>query len=174
MTTEELRPQFERARREGILADICRWETVGSSLLLAIGSRETGLTNELGDTGHGVGVMQIDDRFWSIAKSLRDSGEWRSASGRMMLIKQADTILRNNMASVRAAGVAGQYVCQVAVSAYNCGIHNAILGHYEGDCDAFTSGHNYSADVLGREAIFQGLLKEMGRETIFQGMLKEL
>jgi peptidoglycan hydrolase-like protein with peptidoglycan-binding domain len=32
-------------------------------LLFAIGSRETNLTNEVGDFGHGHGVWQLDDRF---------------------------------------------------------------------------------------------------------------
>lgn len=32
-------------------------------LLFAVGSRETNLTNELGDFGHGHGVWQLDDRF---------------------------------------------------------------------------------------------------------------
>jgi hypothetical protein len=32
-------------------------------LLFALGSRETNLTNEVGDYGHGHGVWQLDDRF---------------------------------------------------------------------------------------------------------------
>jgi len=32
-------------------------------LLFAVGSRETDLTNEVGDGGHGHGVWQLDDRF---------------------------------------------------------------------------------------------------------------
>src|SRR5258708_13007329 len=32
-------------------------------LLFAVGSRETDLTNEVGDNGHGHGVWQLDDRF---------------------------------------------------------------------------------------------------------------
>ena len=31
-------------------------------LLFAVGSRETNLTNEVGDFGHGHGVWQLDDR----------------------------------------------------------------------------------------------------------------
>src|SRR5258708_16635340 len=34
-------------------------------LLFAVGSRETDLTNEVGDNGHGHGVWQLDDRFHS-------------------------------------------------------------------------------------------------------------
>ncbi len=36
------------------------------ALLYAIGSRETNLTNELGDGGHGHGVFQLDDRSHTI------------------------------------------------------------------------------------------------------------
>ncbi len=32
-------------------------------LLFAVGSRETNLTNEVGDNGHGHGIWQLDDRF---------------------------------------------------------------------------------------------------------------
>ena len=32
-------------------------------MLFAIGSRETNLTNEVGDGGHGHGVWQLDDRW---------------------------------------------------------------------------------------------------------------
>jgi hypothetical protein len=32
-------------------------------LLFAVGSRETNLTNEVGDFGHGHGIWQLDDRF---------------------------------------------------------------------------------------------------------------
>lgn len=35
-------------------------------LLHAVGSRETNLTNEIGDGGHGHGIFQLDDRFHNI------------------------------------------------------------------------------------------------------------
>ena len=36
---------------------------IGAALLLALGSRETNMRNIVGDSGHGRGWLQIDDRF---------------------------------------------------------------------------------------------------------------
>jgi peptidoglycan hydrolase-like protein with peptidoglycan-binding domain len=63
ITESELAAQYQRASS--------RWPFVHQTesahglprmLLFAVGSRETNLTNEVGDFGHGHGVWQLDDR----------------------------------------------------------------------------------------------------------------
>jgi hypothetical protein len=64
ITGPELTAEFQRARS--------KWPFIHQTelahglpkmLLFAVGSRETDLTNEVGDSGHGHGVWQLDDRF---------------------------------------------------------------------------------------------------------------
>ena len=64
ITGPELTAEFQQARS--------RWPFIHQTelahglpkmLLFAVGSRETNLTNEVGDFGHGHGVWQLDDRF---------------------------------------------------------------------------------------------------------------
>jgi hypothetical protein len=38
-------------------------EQIDPALLVAMAHRETGMRNIVGDSGHGRGIMQIDDRF---------------------------------------------------------------------------------------------------------------
>jgi peptidoglycan hydrolase-like protein with peptidoglycan-binding domain len=63
ITGPELTAEFQRARS--------KWPFIHQTelahglpkmLLFAVGSRETNLTNEVGDFGHGHGVWQLDDR----------------------------------------------------------------------------------------------------------------
>lgn len=63
ITESELSAQYQRAKS--------KWPFIHQTelasglprmLLFAVGSRETNLTNEVGDSGHGHGVWQLDDR----------------------------------------------------------------------------------------------------------------
>jgi hypothetical protein len=59
----ELSAQYQRAKSQWPF--IHRTELARGlprMLLFAVGSRETNLTNEVGDSGHGHGVWQLDDR----------------------------------------------------------------------------------------------------------------
>ena len=163
MTPDEARSQFEAARANGILDDIkqaAKGLALPVDLLLAIASRETNIANELGDGGHGVGVMQIDARYHTIAQQLRLNGRWKGGPGRLALIEEGARILDSNIEAASTHIHDRDQALRVAVAGYNCGIHNAIVGHYEGDCDAYTTGNNYSADVFARRALFAALLKE--------------
>lgn len=163
MTLDEARSQFDAAKANGILDDIKQAAEIYAfpvDLLLAIASRETNITNELGDGGHGIGVMQIDVRYHPVAQEMLVNGRWKGGPGRLALIKKGASILETNLSGAEAHIHDPKQILRVAVAGYNCGIHNAIVGHYEGDCDAYTTGHNYSADVFARRALFAALLKE--------------
>lgn len=63
ITESELSAQYQRAKSKWRF--IHQTELAGGlprMLLFAVGSRETNLTNEVGDFGHGHGVWQLDDR----------------------------------------------------------------------------------------------------------------
>jgi hypothetical protein len=109
------------------------------SLILAVMSRETGGKNELGDFGHGRGLMQVDDRTW---------GGWLSSHNDGMLpdsnIMKGAEILRNNLDAFNGN-------VRAALAAYNCGGGNVDISNP----DSCTTGHNYSADVLNRQAHFR-------------------
>ena len=113
------------------------------ALIFAVMSRETNGRNVVGDGGHGRGLMQIDDRSW---------GSWLSANGGGMdpasNIMKGAAILRANI------NYFGGNV-RDGVAAYNCGPGNVSAALRNGlSPDAYTTGHNYSADVLSRESMF--------------------
>jgi Putative peptidoglycan binding domain len=63
ITQSELTAQYQRARSAWPFihqTELARG--LPRMLLFAVGSRETNLTNEVGDFGHGHGVWQLDDR----------------------------------------------------------------------------------------------------------------
>src|SRR5436305_15265915 len=68
ITTSELAGQIAAfgAHRIDIVTELSHEgppDDIGPTLLLAIGSRETGLRNIVGDHGRGRGWLQVDDRF---------------------------------------------------------------------------------------------------------------
>src|SRR5437667_11714235 len=77
-----LKPQFERARHEGLLALLtaaAQAHHLPTAYVLGVASRETNIRNILGDAGHGHGVMQIDDRFHG--EILAAHPDWRTHPG---------------------------------------------------------------------------------------------
>lgn len=63
----DLTAQYQRAKGQWpFISTISNDAGLPPALLYAIGSRETNLTNELGDGGHGHGVFQLDDRSHTI------------------------------------------------------------------------------------------------------------
>lgn len=109
-----------------------------AGLLLAVGSRETNLTNKVGDGGHGHGVWQRDDRWHTIPSGYDEYVD----------------VQANDAAALLAANYKALGHWAYAVAAYNAGVtgvHNALL---EGkSADSVTAGGDYAADVLGRLAL---------------------
>lgn len=100
-------------------------------LLLAVGSRETNLTNEVGDGGHGHGVWQLDDRSHTIPPGF-DANVAQQA-------QVAAVMLRHRIA---AYGLDG------GLDAYNSGR----------PVDSATTGGDYGPDVMGRLEYLQQAL----------------
>lgn len=140
---------------------------VQSSLIAGIGSRESGwgllLTppgpEGTGDftprgghmppdgLGWGRGLMQLDYEWQPIAKD----GKWRDPSTN---IERACMILGASIRTFR--GMLYEDPIRAGIAAYNCGISNTQRAHILSvDIDHFTSGKDYSRDVLRRQAQFK-------------------
>lgn len=99
-------------------------------LLMAIGSRETNLTNEVGDGGHGHGVWQLDDRSHNIPAGFDQNVNQQAICAAQML---------------RAELAAQGGSVDRAACVYNSGQ----------PADQYTTGGDYGADVAERLAVIQ-------------------
>ncbi len=108
----------------------------------------------LGDSGHGCGPGQIDDRsFPDLCRRWRegkaDLNEMVHASC-LVLIGKVKTLRR------LAKNLPEAQVFQAALAAYNCGELRVLQCLKTGlPVDHFTAGHNYSADTLERIAFYE-------------------
>lgn len=128
---------------------------IQSHLIYGVMSRESrcGLAldkNGKGDNGHGHGLMQIDDR--SHAKFIR-SGKWKDPRenilyGVYVLVWGIDYMRRAGVADYLRAGIACYNRGPKVLSDIRAGL----------DCDAKTTGGNYSTDVLQRAEWFRARL----------------
>lgn len=134
----------DKAKREWpFIAEIEKKHKLPSRLLLAVGWRETRLENIQGDFSqrpgessprfHGFGVWQRDSGTFDVDESYLKSVRRQA--------KDAATLLAENFRILDA--------WPAAVAAYNCGPGNVQRALAEGkSVDAFTTGGNYSRDVL--------------------------
>jgi hypothetical protein len=125
ISPDDLRTQVLRARATWPFIDgIGAAHGLPTGLLLAVGSRETNLTDEVGDGGHGHGVWQLDDRSHRIPDPYP-------------VMQQAED------AAVHLASGMLQYGSWVsACNAYNSGSPNV----------ASTTGGNYGPECIARAA----------------------
>jgi Bacterial SH3 domain/Transglycosylase SLT domain len=127
------------------------------SVLAAIGSRESGWgifldSNGTGDGGHGRGIMQIDDRYH---QAFINSSNWRDPG---VNIKYAtDNVLAEYYSYLsRNTSLKGFDLLRGAIAAYNAGPGNVVDAVNAGlDVDAYTTGKDYSWDVIQRAGWFQ-------------------
>ena len=160
----ELEAELNRAKQSDlfqILQGAADKHSLDLAYLLAIASRETGITNELGDFGHGVGVLQIDIRFHPIALTAKQTGSWKNDPA--PLIDYGAGMLSHNVAWAKQTFPQygrgdGSGWLKIGASAYNAGQGGATHGVRQGDSDKFTTGGNYGADVLTRRQVFASLL----------------
>lgn len=124
---------------------------VDRDLLLAVASRESaiGMTlgpDWLGDSGYGIGLMQIDRRFHE-----RFARTHRPRDNRANVLYAA-RLLKDLLG--RFGGVK-----KYALAAYNAGPDDVVRALRQGvPVDTYTTGGDYSTDVLSRYRI----IKQMG------------
>ena len=98
-----------------------------------------------GDSGHGRGLMQLDDRTW---EAWLEENDWTDP---------ATNILKGASILDTYLGQLGQNVA-AAVAAYNCGpgriarLLATMSDAGAAQFDRYTTGHNYTSDVLARMA----------------------
>jgi hypothetical protein len=137
-----------------------RYSWLRPSVIAGIGSRESHWGRLLspagpsgtGDLGHGRGLMQIDDRFHI---PFINSGKWRDPRENIqygineVLAKNYDYLDRNT-------NLQGIELLRGALASYNAGLGNVLDAVSQGlDVDYYTTGQDYSADVLMRAGWFQ-------------------
>ena len=169
--TPEITREFNVAKAEGWLSAFTKAGldyNFPAPLLMAIASRETNMRNIIGDGGHGFGLMQIDVRSYP---DFCHSGGWRNVSlsiqtGAQVLDSKRTQIehgVGNHLAVAGykfvGAPLAPAQLERCAVAAYNCGLWAYYAFSKGQDPDRFTTGHNYSADVLARAEEFEELMK---------------
>ncbi len=101
--------------------------------------------------GFGRGLMQIDFDSHPFART----GPWRDASanvtqGVLILVNCRDLLRRKTVLTEEA-------LLRASIAAYNCGAGNVLHALRDGrDVDFYTSGRDYSSDVLNRAGWFGG------------------
>ena len=182
-----MRAQFGAAQKfKAFIDDAAQQIGVPSVVIAGIGSRESGWgldlrppdpsgTGDFGkrkfptafrtgplppDGGFGRGLMQIDFDAFPFART----GNWKDPQANISFGCQ---VLKSDLDLLgRKSSLTGRELLQAAVAAYNCGAENVLTAVNDGyDLDFFTTGRNYSADVLNRAGFFQN----MGWETQAEG-----
>jgi hypothetical protein len=144
-------------------------------VLLAIGLRETWLENIVSYDGSDRGVFQISSEY---------HGEWLKGTlgcasgsyvpiysnayerGRVPTLRagthKAISILNHDFKYGKQNGVREADLLRFAVAAYNAGAGGALSGYRLGDVDAYTTGGDYSRDVLDRRQVVIRYLRRRG------------
>ena len=128
-------------------------------LLAAIAERESNYgaaldSDQKGDSGHGHGIMQIDDRTWNtwlIANAWRDPD---------VNVGKAGEILKDDLDAIgsRYPNVSAELLASSVIGAYNAGRTRALSSIANGvDIDNYTTG-NYVAGNKGVKRILNRLL----------------
>jgi hypothetical protein len=165
LTEEQAAQQLQYLAESGFQAKLSAAATahgLPATFAYAISSRETNCRNILGDYQNGqaraVGLLQIDIQ-WAIARQARDDGTWQTNPD--PLIDFGVNMLAENLnaAKQRLPSLSLEQQLKVTASGYNCGIGRAIQSVLDGvDSDVHTTGGNYGADVIGRQALFADLV----------------
>lgn len=169
-TVSDLVLQFNRTERLGWLpyfGDAASRYGFDQSVLMAIASRESNIRSILGDNGHGHGIMQIDDRSYP---EFCDSEEWKDPLKNIMKGAEVLDSKRRDILN----GVGRRNICKgntfngltltdfgvlrSSIAAYNCGCRAYYSICVYGNPDQYTTGGDYSTDVLNRGEVFKRLL----------------
>lgn len=127
-----------------LLAAICDRESGGGSRLNPRGPLGTG------DCGHGRGLMMLDDRDLGHWLEVND---WRDA---LTNIRKGAELLAGEVTRFKAMRAPERVSERAPIAAYDCGaaiVRKALERNV--DVDVYTTGGNYSHDVLLRMKLFQ-------------------
>jgi hypothetical protein len=158
---------------ERTLARLERWKDIiikqasahghDPAIVAAIISRETSAMDRwclpppkgiLGDNGFGHGPMQIDKRSFPEWCALWAKGTLTLEDG----IKKGCEVLWQKQAAIKRLipDLRDALALRAAIAAYNCGEGNVRKAvRNQRDLDAYTTGKNYSLDVLARAEVFR-------------------
>jgi len=141
----------------GLIRAVARSYGLEPCVVAALISRESGGGRLLGrrgnppdtgDNGHGRGLMQIDDRWHKEFIGIGDL--WRKPAAN---IAYGCYLIELNLA-IAERGLAGRSkreTLRAALAGYNCGMSRAMKALMEeGDPDLYTTGADYSKDVMER------------------------
>lgn len=103
--------------------------------LFAVGSRETNLTNEIGDGGHAHGIFSLDDRSHTIPHPFTAAHQAQLAGAQLHSLIVDFSVVRDPQRRQRCAA-----------AAYNCG--RARVDPLAPD--KHTTGGDYGLDVIER------------------------
>ena len=137
-----------------------RYDWLAPSVVAGIGSRESAWGRFLspqgptgtGDGGHGRGLMQIDDRFH---QDFINSGQWTDAKANIDY--GIDNVLSDYYDYLDInTNLEGKDLLRGAIASYNAGPTSVLNAINQGrDIDYYTTGQDYSWDVLNRAGWFQ-------------------
>jgi hypothetical protein len=137
ISPSDLNAQYQRASKSWpFIRDTERHYGLPAFTLYAVGSRETNLTNEVGDGGHGHGVWQLDDRSHTIPPGFDSKVTAQAEKAAAML----SALIAHFNGNIRAALVA--YNAGTGTATYNLVNHMPL--------DSGTANGDYSADVYER------------------------
>jgi hypothetical protein len=170
-TPGELADQYAYAKNNGWLVSFAAaakdydWPV---ELVMAIASRETNMKNEVGDRGHGYGLMQVDV---GTDPTFCHSGAWQdphaSIERGVQILESKRTLVGRGVGKAMSVGgyrftgkafASQDELNQVAVAAYNCGLWAYYCFSRGESVDKFDTGHDYSSDVLERAKTFAELI----------------
>ncbi len=142
---------------ESIIMEAADDFDIPPSFIGGIGSRESfwGIILDppgpdgVGDSGHGRGLMQIDDGSHEFART----GNWTDPRAN---IRYGCDLLADNRAVLKREGLSGKQLLRATAASYNAGL-SAVLRRLErgSDVDLATTGQDYGKDVLDRSGWFQ-------------------
>jgi hypothetical protein len=161
ITKPVLRVELERARQRGwerLCVEAERDERLPRGFLLALASQETDMNDVVGDSGHGRGLFQIDDRWHKDFLAEHGAGGRGRTPPPREAARYAARLIRGNLDFGRRNDVRKADLLKFAASAYNAGPTGALRGYQAGDSDLNTTGRDYGTAVLRRFAIFEEFL----------------